>query len=426
MMPHSRCTREFYNSRTRKIQTEEQLVYLFKYERGQLFILENSFKFLYFDKQSIRFYSSVDREEVITWRELKSLFVKGAVKLQVGKVSKWFIFSYLFNITTYFATFLFIWTPMLFAYDDYNRDLKIAIIWVPTLLAFAFAFHLVMRNSGTEPWEASDALMPNATVARQFLAILQAITKTSTMMIGEIDADNVLERKEWIPNLLLLVFEITTVILLMNLMVAFTIEMLQLSEKCQCRCTQQIKSLHQHATNNVLVIDNDGQAFTAHKNFDFTENNAGINSDEGAGYAKKDTDAFELQAINNGSETLASVRYSNYPARNTGNSSHQYAANVSAGTNPPSSSSAKIYHIQFPNSERRMRIEKYTMSGRTVPVTVSEAFVQLIESVQSGIEAFNGTIEGRRTKDVGADPERFNRKFARWLIGLDWSNLLDT
>lgn len=51
--------------------------------------------------------------------------VKGAVKLQGGSVSKWFVLSYTFNIITYIATFLFIWTPQLFAYNDYNPDLKV-------------------------------------------------------------------------------------------------------------------------------------------------------------------------------------------------------------------------------------------------------------------------------------------------------------
>ncbi|VDO18137.1 unnamed protein product [Brugia timori] len=80
-----------------------------------------------------------------------------------------------------------------------------------------------MRNSGQEPWEAAEVFSPNSTVSQKLLMILQAITKTSAMMIGEVDADNVLERKEWIPNLLLLAFEISTVILLMNLMISLAV-----------------------------------------------------------------------------------------------------------------------------------------------------------------------------------------------------------
>ncbi|VDM13535.1 unnamed protein product [Wuchereria bancrofti] len=275
------------------------------------------------------------------------LVVKCAVKLQAGKISKWFILSYSFNVITYIATFLFVWTPLLFSYNDYNSDLKhfitwllpiiaiisawinflyilrkspygiyilmltrilysfsqIAIIWIPTLLAFAFAFHLVMRNSGQEPWESAEVFSPNSTVSQKLLLILQAITKTSAMMIGEVDADNVLERKEWIPNLLLLTFEISTVILLMNLMISlavgdvnelrqtaqeklldikvnFAIESLQLSETCDCLSTF-INMLHRKQTNNILVIHNDGTSFTTWMNvkiddadnFDITKQN---------------------------------------------------------------------------------------------------------------------------------------------------------
>ncbi|EJW72458.1 hypothetical protein WUBG_16638 [Wuchereria bancrofti] len=123
------------------------------------------------------------------------------------------------------------------------------------------------------------------------------------MMIGEVDADNVLERKEWIPNLLLLTFEISTVILLMNLMISlavgdvnelrqtaqeklldikvnFAIESLQLSETCDCLSTF-INMLHRKQTNNILVIHNDGTSFTTWMNvkiddadnFDITKQN---------------------------------------------------------------------------------------------------------------------------------------------------------
>ncbi len=61
--------------------------------------------------------------------------------------------------------------------------------------------------------------MANSTIERQLLTILQAITKTSSMMIGEVDVNTLLARQQWIPNVLLIAFEITTVILLMNLMV---------------------------------------------------------------------------------------------------------------------------------------------------------------------------------------------------------------
>ncbi|MCP9264380.1 Utp14 protein [Dirofilaria immitis] len=291
-----RCSRDFYNSRTRRIQLDDRIIYLFRYD------------------------GSEEGEEIISWRELKYL---------------------------------------------------IAIIWIPTLLAFAFAFHLVMRNSGQKPWEADEVFSQNSTVAQKLLMILQAITKTSAMMIGEVDADNVLERKEWIPNLLLLAFEISTVILLMNLMISlavgdvnelrqtaqeklldikvnFAIESLQLSESCDCISTY-INMLHRKQTNNILIINNDGTSFTTWMN---------------------------------------------------------------------------IYHLQFPSGDRRMRLLKRGIVGRAVQITLDGAIIQLIESIESGIEPFKGTINGQSYTEIDEDPESYGRKFARWLIGLDWSNLL--
>ena len=42
-------------------------------------------------------------------------------------------------------------------------------------------------------------------------------------MIGEVEANDILDMKEWIANLLLLLFEIITVILLMNLMISLAV-----------------------------------------------------------------------------------------------------------------------------------------------------------------------------------------------------------
>ena len=70
----------------------------------------------------------------------------------------------------------------------------------------------------------------------KLFVILQAITKTSTMMIGEVDANDILGQmvlslllficsgtRQWIPSILVLAFEIITVILLMNLMVSLAV-----------------------------------------------------------------------------------------------------------------------------------------------------------------------------------------------------------
>lgn len=71
-----------------------------------------------------------------------------------------------------------------------------------------------------------------------------------------------------------------------------------------------------------------------------------------------------------------------------------------------------------------MRLLKKGIVGRTVEITLDGAIIQLIESIESGIEPFEGTINGQPYTEIDDDPESYRRKFARWLIGLDWSNLL--
>uniref|UniRef100_A0A915CZ64 Ion transport domain-containing protein n=1 Tax=Ditylenchus dipsaci TaxID=166011 RepID=A0A915CZ64_9BILA len=229
------------------------------------------------------------------------LLVKAALKLQTGvrSVSFWFLASYLFNIATYALTLFYIWSFHFFNFDNYHEEVKktvswflpiiailsswinclflnTTIIWIPTLLCFAFSFQLIMRDSGTQPWDDTPAT--NSSFPTVIMAILQSFTKTSAMMIGEVEANDILERKTWIANLLLILFEIITVILLMNLMISlavgdvnelrlnaeerllkikvnFCIEALHLSEQITLldglAC---IRVLHRAHTNNVLVI----------------------------------------------------------------------------------------------------------------------------------------------------------------------------
>ncbi|CAG9539241.1 unnamed protein product [Cercopithifilaria johnstoni] len=517
-----KCSREFYSSRTRRIQSDDRIVYFFRYdgsEKGEEIISWHELKYLRDNRRwnvirhpmVLNFINEILLSQAYLYVAhiisylvfllllssyifgknsvqdiLSTLFliifgfylvVKCAIKLQAGKISKWFILSYSFNVITYIATFLFIWTPLLFSYNDYNSDLKhfitwllpiiaiisawvnflyilrkspygiyilmlsrilysfsqIAIIWIPTLLAFAFAFHLVMRNSGQEPWEATEMFLQNATVSQKLLMILQAITKTSAMMIGEVDADNVLERKEWIPNLLLLAFEISTVILLMNLMISlavgdvnelrqtaqeklldikvnFAIESLQLSESCDCLSTY-VNMLHRKQTNNVLAIHNDGTTFTTWMNVKFDgANNFSIskqNISHGGHMeelAFRDSNRIPLENITvnyeNGNENGQQMS-----GRNTLKLLHN------------------MYHLKFPSGDRRMRLLKRGMVGRAVEIALDGAIIQLIESIESGIECFEGTVNGQSYTEID-DPEGCRRKFARWLIGLDWSNLL--
>ena len=43
-----------------------------------------------------------------------------------------------------------------FSFSSQTFIRQIATIWIPTLIAFSFAFHLIMRDSGVEPWESVD------------------------------------------------------------------------------------------------------------------------------------------------------------------------------------------------------------------------------------------------------------------------------
>ncbi|VDM57256.1 unnamed protein product, partial [Angiostrongylus costaricensis] len=349
-----RNTLEFYNSRSRvkHLDEEEKIVFLFDYSKkdnkwGVIrhpmvmnFVNERLLDCAFFYSLHVLafavfllllsshiFSNTLAKDIAVTaFIALFLLFMllKGAIKARISRsISFWFIIAYAFNIITYTATFLYVWLPTLFSYDDYHEETKkivlwflpivaiisawmnflyilrkspygiyifmmvrilrsfghIATIWIPTLIAFSFAFHLIMRDSVLRKLQHE-----NATVIEKLFIILQAVTKTSTMMIGEVDANDILGTRQWIPSVLVLVFEIITVILLMNLMVSlavgdvsdlrntaqdkilkikvnFVIEALQLSEHFGLGGLS-IQPLHKRRTNNVLVVHSDGTYFT--------------------------------------------------------------------------------------------------------------------------------------------------------------------
>ncbi|XGW19288.1 hypothetical protein V3C99_003261 [Haemonchus contortus] len=361
------------------------------------------------------------------------MLLKGAIKARIShSISFWFVIAYTFNLATYLATFLYVWLPTMFSYDDYHEEVKkvilwflpivaiisawvnflyilrkspygiyifmmvrilrsfghIATIWIPTLVAFSFAFHLIMRDSGTEPWESLKT-DDNATVLQKLFIILQAITKTSTMMIGEVDANDILGTRQWIPSILVLVFEIITVILLMNLMVSlavgdvsdlrntaqdkilkikvnFVIEALQLSEHVGVGGLP-LTPLHKRTTNNVLVVHNDGSYFTVYD------------------------------------ETLR-----------IGGERHQMIASLA---NDNGKDTDKAFQLSF--LEPGMRVRIHPLKGRPQSVFFKSCSMRLIETIDSGIP------ELQTDPDNYEDTSGYDRSYAKWIIGLDWTGYID-
>ncbi|CAL2030390.1 unnamed protein product [Caenorhabditis brenneri] len=202
---------------------------------------------------------------ILTFVTFLVLVLKCTAKGRHHLVTPWFALGSAFNILTYAATVAYVIATWVATFDDGNPELKklviwflpifaiistwlnllyalrkspfgiyvlmltrilrsfahIAVIWIPTLITFSFVFLLVMRGSGVAPWpplSSNSTDFHNAT-----FEVLQAIAKTSTMMLGEVDANDILETQKWIPSILVLVFEVITVILLMNLMVSLAV-----------------------------------------------------------------------------------------------------------------------------------------------------------------------------------------------------------
>ncbi|CAD5206261.1 unnamed protein product [Bursaphelenchus okinawaensis] len=361
------------------------------------------------------------------------MLIKATLKLQKGwsAVSFWFKISYAFNLLTYALTLFYVWSFYLFNFDNYNQEIKrtvswflpifailsswinclyvlrkspcgtyilmmskilrsflgTTVIWIPTLLCFAFCFQLIMRDSGTQPWDDPEYGNYSSNI---FMAMFQSFTKTSAMMIGEVEANDILERKTWIANLLLIAFEVITVILLMNLMISlavgdvsdlrvsaeeyllrikvnFCIEALHLSEQVSLLdCLPFIQVLHRAQTNNVLVLNkNNDDVFSMHikaiRGRFFTEENL---------FPPHKEEVFELVMNATG-----------------------------------------------------LKVRKDLWNTKSTVMALKDLTFRMTETTPSGIRLVRNKDHGKELLTF-IDPEGSWRKFQRWLIGLNWKALL--
>ncbi|PAV80291.1 hypothetical protein WR25_02742 isoform X [Diploscapter pachys] len=113
---------------------------------------------------------------------------------------------------------------------------KIAFIWIPTLFAFSFLFQMLMHNSGKGAWikmnnngtnSINETDITNNTSSdnstSDWYIIFNAMVKTSSMMIGDLGADDILESQNGTLSFLLLLFEVVGTILLLNLVISVAV-----------------------------------------------------------------------------------------------------------------------------------------------------------------------------------------------------------
>uniref|UniRef100_A0A914YJW3 Ion transport domain-containing protein n=1 Tax=Panagrolaimus superbus TaxID=310955 RepID=A0A914YJW3_9BILA len=96
---------------------------------------------------------------------------------------------------------------------------QLIIIWITTVVCFAFSFQHVMRESNVYPWDSN--INNNVTLNE---STIQSFTKVSVMMIGEIDANDIINKREIIASVILVLFEIIVIIILMNLMMSLAVD----------------------------------------------------------------------------------------------------------------------------------------------------------------------------------------------------------
>ncbi|CAK5076536.1 unnamed protein product [Meloidogyne enterolobii] len=381
------------------------------------------------------------------------LVVKASLKLQIkspSKLSAWFYLSYTWTVITSLIALFYIWSWQIFDFDSFNEEEKktvgwllpiVAIIaswinclyvlrkapcgpyilmmskilysflgtcavWIPTLFTFAFAFLLIMRNSGARPWDDPERKNNSTSF---MLALFQSFTKTSAMMIGEVEANDILDMKEWIANLLLLLFEIITVILLMNLMISlavgdvnelnlsaeemdlkikvnFCIESLHLSEQISF-AHRLINVLHRSKTNNVLVVEKNGQRVFSKNVRNIREHYFDVH------LSARSEQQKENEGINNDQNGVISVN------------------------------EQKCYELEINTKGLKLRKELLS-SRRATLLNIEGIIIKLSESPSSGIQQLITSSENIEILGNIKNGETLCRKFKRWFIGLNLKALL--
>nr|CAD2165728.1 unnamed protein product [Meloidogyne enterolobii] len=381
------------------------------------------------------------------------LVVKASLKLQIkspSKLSAWFYLSYTWTVITSLIALFYIWSWQIFDFDSFNEEEKktvgwllpiVAIIaswinclyvlrkapcgpyilmmskilysflgtcavWIPTLFTFAFAFLLIMRNSGARPWDDPERKNNSTSF---MLALFQSFTKTSAMMIGEVEANDILDMKEWIANLLLLLFEIITVILLMNLMISlavgdvnelnlsaeemdlkikvnFCIESLHLSEQISF-AHRLINVLHRSKTNNVLVVEKNGQRVFSKNVRNIREHYFDVH------LSARSEQQKENDGINNDQNGVISVN------------------------------EQKCYELEI--NTKGLKLRKELLSSRKATLlNIEGIIIKLSESPSSGIQQLITSSENIEILGNIKNGETLCRKFKRWFIGLNLKALL--
>uniref|UniRef100_A0AAF5HXR3 Ion transport domain-containing protein n=1 Tax=Strongyloides stercoralis TaxID=6248 RepID=A0AAF5HXR3_STRER len=420
---------DFLNSRTRIQRRGEDVIYFFDYRED---IGNPNCKEEVLDRHKLKKlvkakeWSLIKHPMVLNFINEKlinsAMFLKFMLKqTEQEKFTIWFILSYSFNVLTYLTTALYVWHEYIFSFDDYHEEtkmviswilpiisvisawinclyilrkspfgvyilmikkilitfLKISVVFVTTHLAFSFAFQLIMKDTGTEPWDDKDSF--NGTVP--MMAILTSLAKTSSMMIGELDANDFLGRKQWLVHILLMLFNVFTVVLLMNLLIALTIgdvqelrynaedtllkiklnyclESLQMSELCTC-ISSISNILNNYRTNNVLII----------------------NSEDGSSYSLYDS---SIKIDPNEKNQINSTKHFNW-----------YMCMEEKGLN--------ILQKSFKNHNKLYKLNRGS-------IIMNETF-------GSGILEYRKEIN----ESIIYDNESYVRKFKRWLIGINWS-----
>uniref|UniRef100_A0A7E4VEI1 Ion_trans domain-containing protein n=1 Tax=Panagrellus redivivus TaxID=6233 RepID=A0A7E4VEI1_PANRE len=369
--------------------------------------------------------------------------------------SKWFYFSYSFTAFTYIGTFSFIWLPKLLQRDEYEMTevvnmvlpifavvaswiqclyvlrkspsglyvmmisqilksfLRTSVIWIPTVVCFAFAFELVMKGSGIHPWAPADLTSADLaainSTSNSFTAatmtMFLTVSKTLTMMLGEIGADDILKSGTWFASFLLLFFEIVSVILLMNLLISLAV-----GDVSELRANADTKLLHtktNYCIEAMHFFDYFGFLFCNKKieprNVVVIGRNNKIEFNK-----KEDFTIDELEAPSDGSDSNQTYEITT----NAEKVRLKKTPNAPLEVTIVVTSDAYLNLKKIQNNDLTENCQATMLKTNSSDILISNAQTAGISEVTAN--------EYKKKLGGYKDNETYQMKYSRWLIGLNW------
>ncbi|CAJ0571015.1 unnamed protein product, partial [Mesorhabditis spiculigera] len=360
------------------------------------------------------------------------------------------------------GTYIFMLRRIIFSFA------KIMVIWILLIMMFALAFFIVMRELNVEPWANMGKLTHHSTFGDHIFLLAQIFIKASSMMIGELDTNHVLNTRKWEASILLLAFQIINAILFMNLLVSVSVgdvddlkkdardKLLKAKVAYAMEVAHSRSGFYQYLSKkkdiwldrrqwfpsilvlafeiitgillmNLMVSLAVGDASDLRSSAQDKLLKIKVSSviealqfSQALPQTLPDSCKLECSGCSTTNNVLIVERDGHYFTLMRSKNDFR---NATVDRRPASELNDHKYRLDFTNPRMRVRIRRELLAGRHQMVHLEDCQIVFKEAPDSGIP--NWQPEADEAKPRHDSRDGWQRRYAKWLIGLDWTGYLD-